>query len=178
MADKCGSSPLTRGKQAQRPYRPRPIRLIPAHAGKTSAPDDCRGRGKAHPRSRGENVDDSGLFDVHGGSSPLTRGKPLHLRAVTIHRRLIPAHAGKTSRLVGHAPTLGAHPRSRGENVSVRHWLQASSGSSPLTRGKRRAAASSMSHPRLIPAHAGKTARTRSGRGLNRAHPRSRGENS
>ena len=29
----------------------------------------------------------------------------------------------------------------------------------------------------LIPAHAGKTARTHSGRGLSRAHPRSRGEN-
>ena len=50
--------------------------------------------------------------------------------------------------------------------------------SSPLTQGKRIRLASTRSHFRLIPAHAGKTTTCRPvGRWL-RAHPRSRGENS
>ena len=50
-------------------------------------------------------------------------------------------------------------------------------GSSPLTRGKRRLGLCSLATGRLIPAHAGKTRGCASLRGLFRAHPRSRGEN-
>ena len=90
---------------------------------------------------------------------------------------LIPAHAGKTFLLCAYRRFAPAHPRSRGENAldfSPNHTL---GGSSPLTRGKPRAAGRTRPRSRLIPAHAGKTmplsrrARTR------RAHPRSRGEN-
>ena len=51
-----GSSPLTRGKC--RPYgEPLGIvRLIPAHAGKIEPRSPAIHRGRAHPRSRGENV--------------------------------------------------------------------------------------------------------------------------
>ena len=52
---RSGSSPLTRGKL----WRPRlmcqVIRLIPAHAGKTSTGPPRGVTGWAHPRSRGEN---------------------------------------------------------------------------------------------------------------------------
>ena len=50
-----GSSPLTRGKQV--PDRPvtHKGRLIPAHAGKTTARTPSGSRSRAHPRSRGEN---------------------------------------------------------------------------------------------------------------------------
>ena len=70
-----------------------------------------------------------------------------------------------------------AHPRSRGENWwrPVARGLRA--GSSPLTRGKRRAPAR---HPRrrgLIPAHAGKTCDAFTYSTVVGAHPRSRGEN-
>ena len=50
-------------------------------------------------------------------------------------------------------------------------------GSSPLTRGKPSARASSSTTWRLIPAHAGKTCRLCGLRILGGAHPRSRGEN-
>ena len=51
-------------------------------------------------------------------------------------------------------------------------------GSSPLTRGKPTTGTSRSSKPGLIPAHAGKTARSQPQRPRCRAHPRSRGENS
>ena len=49
--------------------------------------------------------------------------------------------------------------------------------SSPLTRGKRIRLASTRSHFRLIPAHAGKTLEKTLAREPSGAHPRSRGEN-
>ena len=51
----CGSSPLARGKQDHQWFRPLRPGLIPARAGKTNAASPCLRRGKAHPRSRGEN---------------------------------------------------------------------------------------------------------------------------
>ena len=50
-------------------------------------------------------------------------------------------------------------------------------GSSPLTRGKRPGTTGTTSTLRLIPAHAGKTARSLGSRACRAAHPRSRGEN-
>ena len=50
-------------------------------------------------------------------------------------------------------------------------------GSSPLTRGKPSRRRRTLSAPRLIPAHAGKTAGPTTGIRGRRAHPRSRGEN-
>ena len=75
---RAGSSPLTRGKPSTVAHDTNNRGLIPAHAGKTlggySPPFGC----KAHPRSRGENSR-IGIEPNHrAGSSPLTRGKPIH----------------------------------------------------------------------------------------------------
>ena len=101
MSAVTGSSPLTRGKHTRgtsfRPHRG----LIPAHAGKTQIALPSASNFRAHPRSRGENFgleEDSGLVD---GSSPLTRGKPVHIPERLHAARLIPAHAGKTYQLNG-----------------------------------------------------------------------------
>ena len=111
----------------------------------------------AHPRSRGENL----LFDNVGkelpGSSPLTRGKLSCMNSMGVCTRLIPAHAGKTSR--HRSPTWSA------------------AGSSPLTRGKLRLATLVTLGDGLIPAHAGKTEVARLHLRDAEAHPRSRGEN-
>ena len=90
---------------------------------------------------------------------------------------LIPAHAGKTRSGGGRPPDARAHPRSRGENRSRRERRPATTGSSPLTRGKPRGVAVFDNSEGLIPAHAGKTSYTLSRTALGRAHPRSRGEN-
>jgi len=158
-----GSSPLTRGKRISSTETAAYARLIPAHAGKTATGATSSRITTAHPRSRGENGRCSLSFSLLRGSSPLTRGKRGLVVACEVGARLIPAHAGKTP--YGTTPHLqsGAHPRSRGENFVVVEELPDGVGSSPLTRGKQRLRLSLLSPPRLIPAHAGKTA-ARAGR--------------
>ena len=131
----------------------------------------------AHPRSRGENIFHGRAVFLHGGSSPLTRGKLRGVLDGDLDLRLIPAHAGKTvqPRCRTHRP--GAHPRSRGENHTYRMRHLVATGSSPLTRGKRVSAQVVPNRLGLIPAHAGKTGPQWLMLSRGTAHPRSRGEN-
>ena len=132
----AGSSPLTRGKLEAQHLEGYMQRLIPAHAGKTGTGCGACSRGRAHPRSRGENT---GLLDTLTGlcgSSPLTRGKPRLGYAATYFGGLIPAHAGKTRPSTPSMRGRSAHPRSRGENVGRLRLRAVAYGSSPLTRGK------------------------------------------
>ena len=96
IADRAGSSPLTRGKRLRVRMHAPGRGLIPAHAGKTHRPAVVPGRSPAHPRSRGENV--------------------CHAVFPSGRNGLIPAHAGKTLSASVSGPFSGAHPRSRGEN--------------------------------------------------------------
>ena len=114
---------------------------------------------------------------VRTGSSPLTRGKPSNVAPRRRMRRLIPAHAGKTSSLGTRSPKSTAHPRSRGENGGGLGEDFGGFGSSPLTRGKRGLRPVRGLLRRLIPAHAGKTQDQTARQPRLAAHPRSRGEN-
>ena len=176
---KCrgGSSPLTRGKPRCRISPVSWRRLIPAHAGKTRPRGRRLREGRAHPRSRGENVVAAVLPQVSAGSSPLTRGKPGTKGLSASREGLIPAHAGKTAPHDAGALPAPAHPRSRGENPGCETVRPLTAGSSPLTRGKRPAPGSPSRMRGLIPAHAGKTAPWVYPGNPRRAHPRSRGEN-
>ena len=131
-----GSSPLTRGKPLEGLAGLLSGRLIPAHAGKTRVWEGRSRRGRAHPRSRGEN----GLWELIGfsdqGSSPLTRGKRSYALSALILPWLIPAHARKTHHRRRFGRCWQAHPRSRGENGQRIDVAQPRVGSSPLTRGK------------------------------------------
>ena len=172
-----GSSPLTRGKPHLVVVGEAIRRLIPAHAGKT---DPSRGVGSctpAHPRSRGENCVTALFYLSVSGSSPLTRGKQSFFVRRQPRGRLIPAHAGKTTRRVATSTGTTAHPRSRGENWHRACNHSSLNGSSPLTRGKLSRRACARLACRLIPAHAGKTRTPRRYRVNAGAHPRSRGEN-
>ena len=173
-----GSSPLTRGKRVDRVRHVLVGGLIPAHAGKTRQPARSRSSPRAHPRSRGENVQNSAIPAPSEGSSPLTRGKQ---PAEELDGRvwgLIPAHAGKTCSWSCPRAASRAHPRSRGENATACPISVEKRGSSPLTRGKRGHDARHAQAPGLIPAHAGKTVTSFSPSVERMAHPRSRGENS
>ena len=172
-----GSSPLTRGKPLIELTITSQCGLIPAHAGKTAIGLPTFTTRRAHPRSRGENHFHAVNNHAGQGSSPLTRGKRGRCPSVRRVQRLIPAHAGKTSKRPPPSSSNGAHPRSRGENHSRIAVVSPSMGSSPLTRGKRFSVFIVVLTFGLIPAHAGKTgvgAVARVGVG---AHPRSRGEN-
>ena len=131
----------------------------------------------AHPRSHRENALIFARRRREYGSSPLTRGKLDPHAGDGAHRGLIPAHAGKTSPRTAWRATTRAHPRSRGENALGVAICGVVTGSSPLTRGKPRQCRRAPSRLRLIPAHAGKTARSGTRRRRAGAHPRSRGEN-
>ena len=111
-----GSSPLTRGKLCRTLERVSDGGLIPAHAGKTCRTFSTCSSLPAHPRSRGENSPSALPMMREAGSSPLTRGKQQRLDRGSVAPRLIPAHAGKTTRAVTRLRALSAHPRSRGEN--------------------------------------------------------------
>ena len=131
-----GSSPLTRGKRDVGGVRAGGGGLIPAHAGKTTLCGARLSPTSAHPRSRGENHPSVQAGMRGRGSSPLTRGKRPRTARRIRHQRLIPAHAGKTSRSASAPGRTAAHPRSRGENGSVALSGGQVTGSSPLTRGK------------------------------------------
>ena len=172
-----GSSPLTRGKPHLHNHPFIAARLIPAHAGKTFSLKLRHKQDVAHPRSRGENIIRSDKPEAVAGSSPLTRGKHTRGLRPRRHRRLIPAHAGKTLQVDRARWQPGAHPRSRGENPLLTRSPVLTAGSSPLTRGKPCASMRSSVWQRLIPAHAGKTATACTNATTWGAHPRSRGEN-
>ena len=172
-----GSSPLTRGKPEGKAAEEVRRRLIPAHAGKTLIGLFGNKLHRAHPRSRGENSIEETTGGLAAGSSPLTRGKQLLRHCCGACLRLIPAHAGKTKSVEDPHSRMWAHPRSRGENLSARSCAKPKRGSSPLTRGKLGQAQVPNLVRGLIPAHAGKTLRSRFARTSPTAHPRSRGEN-
>ena len=172
-----GSSPLTRGKRYSVHRLTCACGFIPAHAGKTSHDPAHQSASTAHPRSRRENDLTEPIMELMPGSSPLTRGKLDRAAGPGQVVGLIPAHAGKTSCSVEPLGSVGAHPRSRGENGGTRSLRIPARGSSPLTRGKQAVIVTPEPTNGLIPAHAGKTYSARQARTRPRAHPRSRGEN-
>ena len=174
---KAGSSPLTRGKLIQVRVGHLAVRLIPAHAGKTTQRAAASSSSTAHPRSRGENACWVRGGGAWGGSSPLTRGKQRPGKRPSVTWRLIPAHAGKTAGECPHEACQRAHPRSRGENIPPSKLMSWRTGSSPLTRGKPCSPPPLSRSTRLIPAHAGKTDSQDPSTRAAWAHPRSRGEN-
>ena len=152
--------------------------LIPAHAGKTGPDSNRHNAHPDHPRSRRENEYPPSASAHIQGSSPLTRGKRRPAPPVRRRRRLIPAHAGKTSLGRARAARSEAHPRSCGENNTAEYATACQLGSSPLMRGKLRRGSQWADRPRLIPAHAGKTCTRRGSPSPCGVHPRSCGENS
>ena len=90
---------------------------------------------------------------------------------------LIPAYAGKTTRIVSGTLKCGAHPRVCGENFDLRECRSVRRGSSPRMRGKPGPLPEYARVRRLIPAYAGKTRSTALLLTALRAHPRVCGEN-
>ena len=151
-------------------------RIIPAYAGSTPRAGSGPGAGSDHPRIRGEHFHIVRQSEASGGSSPHTRGAPLHTAVSGATNRIIPAYAGSTPPSGGRALRCPDHPRIRGEHpVCARHQVFRS-GSSPHTRGARGMVSSRGWGRRIIPAYAGSTTSSPPpgvGRG---DHPRIRGE--
>ena len=116
----AGSSPRGRGKLTRSPRRTKPVGLIPARAGKTSASTGRTLRRRAHPRAGGENHSFVRKGDASAGSSPRGRGKLDRSIVTPVSPGIIPARAGKTRGCWLPAAPPQAHPRAGGENVSRR----------------------------------------------------------
>ena len=172
-----GASPLTRGKLTHIAVLPLGDGRIPAHAGKTRSRLCWTPSSRAHPRSRGENAPPPSISPSRTGASPLTRGKREAETGEHVLGGRIPAHAGKTRTRPPRIRTPRAHPRSRGENNHEALRAALCQGASPLTRGKHPLANGLRVGGGRIPAHAGKTPVSVGPPVLDRAHPRSRGEN-
>ena len=133
-----GAHPRSRGEHRRSRLMRRSLGwLIPAHAGSTVHPGAAVPVGGAHPRSRGEHACAMLILWSAAGSSPLTRGAQWQMVTGRMWMGLIPAHAGSTIPRGEDGAVEWAHPRSRGEHVSVSERVQAVRGSSPLTRGAR-----------------------------------------
>ncbi len=150
--------------------------LIPAR-GETTArgtPDRCRGR--AHPRSRGDDDEIWGRNRLFYGSSPLAGRRPTLPVGTVSGQGLIPARGETTKPLAATSRSRGAHPRSRGDDASTRGDHPRRRGSSPLA-GRRRPRRPGRRRGRgLIPARGETTPGRSPGSGRPRAHPRSRGD--
>ena len=109
--------------------------LIPARAGRTDSQTWTKRAEGAHPRSRGADwTKPAGAARV-SGSSPLARGGlPPSGRSLAA-AGLIPARAGRTSLSPCRSRPQGAHPRSRGADLTSARYLRGEIGSSPLARG-------------------------------------------
>ena len=152
-----GSSPHTRGLLPVSPAAIGDPRIIPAHAGFTCVRRCVCACVWDHPRTRGVYPQHRGVAHASLGSSPHTRGLPVHPSREPRWSRIIPAHAGFTSHRDQRHGGPTDHPRTRGVYGTVSHPALVGDGSSPHTRGLRQGPPPIRAVGRIIPAHAGFT---------------------
>ena len=129
-----------------------------------------------HPRIRGEHRFREAPRGGRRGSSPHTRGAPVGVDENCLASAIIPAYAGSTRFWCRRRPRERDHPRIRGEHQIHLNSTGDIRGSSPHTRGARRAGQPGALDRRIIPAYAGSTAWSSLTPRLSRDHPRIRGE--
>ena len=93
---KNGSSPRMRGKRFVDTGHYDTFRIIPAHAGQTSAASPAAMSTPDHPRACGANIISAAFYFAYFGSSPRMRGKHGGQTVTVEYMRIIPAHAGQT----------------------------------------------------------------------------------
>ena len=134
-----GSSPHTRGAPQGRRRLARLGRIIPAYAGSTTPSWKVTGNPADHPRIRGEHPIAVHMKAYGTGSSPHTRGARTVVGCWRRRRRIIPAYAGSTTACPSPSGAERDHPRIRGEHDPEDPLAMIDAGSSPHTRGARKA---------------------------------------
>ena len=110
------------------------------------------------------------------GSSPHARGALAACREFCVTVGIIPACAGSTSRKFCTEPHVRDHPRMRGEHTAQLAANSVKDGSSPHARGALLFVLPGGSGGGIIPACAGSTQIITVQKGIDRDHPRMRGE--
>ena len=171
--------------------------LTPACAGTSTGRAPSTSRLGAHPRVRGDIAGRQWSWGSGRGSPPRARGRRAPGCGVGQVEGLTPACAGTFHRAGSTDPSIGAHPRVRGDVASRFSPQVPQEGSPPRARGRRRCTRwrgrSTRAHPRvrgdvavssrsmsgpagLTPACAGTSLSGGEGLGIEGAHPRVRGD--
>ncbi len=116
-----------------------------------------------------------GVYRICDGSSPRLRGAPSLPCRAPLRPGIIPAFAGSTRTRVSLPLSRTDHPRVRGEHSAMERLLLLADGSSPRSRGARRASKSPPRSGRIIPAFAGSTTAACAAARCSADHPRVRG---
>ena len=171
-----GLPPHTRGSLGRFTRDADGTRSTPAHAGKPLQAFRSRVAIAVYPRTRGEALNTLGFDALCQGLPPHTRGS---LTSGTLDRCCsgsTPAHAGKPARNIRRRTRCTVYPRTRGEAIALRNYLNAFMGLPPHTRGSPVQHVDPVRRGRSTPAHAGKP-RMRGRRPIpTRVYPRTRGE--
>ncbi len=130
-----------------------------------------------HPRACGANDAVRRRCYAASGSSPRMRGKQRRTGMTATRPRIIPAHAGQTISPVSGAHGMTDHPRACGANCGGVLDNIKGFGSSPRMRGKPKGDYANVIAGRIIPAHAGQTARHVRAAAAASDHPRACGAN-
>ena len=130
-----------------------------------------------HPRRCGENDGRRICTKFDKGSPPQVRGKPDNRPWQGTVCGITPAGAGKTFSAFGRNCGNWDHPRRCGENIITAIAEAAPTGSPPQVRGKPVYCWTAGTAPRITPAGAGKTRKTRTPMSTTPDHPRRCGEN-
>ena len=173
-----GSSPHVRGALVQDFLQGLSTGIIPACAGSTVSWRIRRPPCRDHPRMCGEHNRGSSFGQSHKGSSPHVRGARQACDDALQESGIIPACAGSTT--VGKTKLLFIwdHPRMCGEHADGNKTIQGAKGSSPHVRGALHDHRISILFLGIIPACAGSTPMSPTGRGAMWDHPRMCGEHS
>ena len=171
-----GSSPHTRGARTNDGGLHELYGIIPAYAGSTRCVQSNARLHGDHPRIRGEHTTRPRTRRTARGSSPHTRGAHEVDKPKPLGDGIIPAYAGSTRRRTRYRTGCWDHPRIRGEHSETPAALVESVGSSPHTRGARKADARRAVLRGIIPAYAGSTESPIRRWRSSRDHPRIRGE--
>ena len=114
-----GSPPHTRGPLSNAIRDLWRRGLTPAYAGTTLASPSLMSEMWAHPRIRGDHYNRHYLTACFVGSPPHTRGPLTQHRKYGYNIRLTPAYAGTTGAPRAEKNGYQAHPRIRGDHLSL-----------------------------------------------------------
>ena len=152
-----GSPPPLRGKVFASKSKQDGFRITPAYAGKSLR---CRLLSfyfEDHPRLCGEKLQRLGQNRHIKGSPPPMRGKASSKPSGYRSRRITPAYAGKSSKLLSFSLPDQDHPRLCGEKSTKRRNSEKSRGSPPPMRGKVQNMSMGNGNWGITPAYAGKS---------------------
>ena len=152
---KAGSPPHMRGTVGAFPFQYLLEGITPAHAGNSSECARQCSLSWDHPRTCGEQILSHLYHLSFVGSPPHMRGTDSETLPVAKKYRITPAHAGNRSPGINTQEGEKDHPRTCGEQRSLRTASGQTAGSPPHMRGTVVYMLPRTQRDRITPAHAG-----------------------